>query len=163
MYFHFDSINLHQQLTQMTQPVELPWEIDLVEKVGEIHLIIVDDDPLFSLMLQDYLIENEMGNSEIFSSGEDFLRKYKATDRRRIILDFEFIEGPDGLEVLQRIKKINPLAEVIVVSALDNLEKALETIRKGAMDYFLKSNTTVFANILCSLIKLRDLENQRLN
>ena len=65
--------------------------------------------------------------------------------------------------VLQLIKEINPLAIIIVVSAQDDLEKALETIRQGATDYFLKTNKTVFANIVSSLLKLKELEKNKLN
>ena len=102
-------------------------------------------------------------NSELFSSGEDFLKKYSASDTRKIILDYEFNRGPNGLVVLQRIKALNSHATVIVVSAQDDLEKALETLRKGATDYFLKTNKTVFANILCSLIKIKEMEKNKWN
>ena len=92
-----------------------------------------------------------------------FLSKYKSNDSRKIILDYEFDVGPNGLVVLQLIKEINPLAIIIVVSAQDDLEKALETIRQGATDYFLKTNKTVFANIVSSLLKLKELEKNKLN
>jgi DNA-binding NtrC family response regulator len=52
---------------------------------------------------------------------------------------------------------------VIIVSAQDNLEKAVETLRKGATDYFVKTNKTVFANVFCSLVKLREMEKNKLN
>jgi len=43
------------------------------------------------------------------------------------------------------------------------LEKAVETLRHGATDYFLKTNKTVFANILCSLKKINEMEKNKLN
>ena len=147
----------------MSQPIEDPRKIDLLEGISDIHIAIVDDDLLFGFMLKDYLLETAEWNSEIFATGDAFLEKYKSTDPRIIILDYEFSEGPNGLDILRKIKLKNPMARVIMVSGLDNLEKAVETIRNGAVDYFLKFNTTVFANILCSLNKLRDLERQKLN
>ena len=132
-------------------------------KKAEVQLSIIDDDPLFRLMLQDYLLENGPWGSELFDNGTDFLKNFKANDTRKIILDYDFETGHTGLEVLRGIKKINPLAKVIIVSGMDDLEKALQTIRNGAVDYFLKSNETVFPNILCSLNKIIDLEKQKLN
>ena len=125
--------------------------------------IIIDDDQSFSFMLKDYLQSTLDIKSELFSNGNDFLSKYKSNDSRKIILDYEFDVGPNGLVVLQLIKEINPLAIIIVVSAQDDLEKALETIRQGATDYFLKTNKTVFANIVSSLLKLKELEKNKLN
>lgn len=146
----------------MEQPVEKEFEavIDTAEDV--IDVAIIDDDPLFSLMLQDYLLTSDM-RSELFSNGKLFIENYKKNDTRKIILDYEFSEGPDGLSILQNIKSMNPMANVIIVSGQDNLEKAVEILRKGATDYFLKTNHTVFANILCSLMKIKEIEKNRLN
>jgi len=147
----------------MAQPVASEKELELLSKTNEVHVSIIDDDPLFRLMLQDYLLENGPWGSELFENGTDFLKNYKSNDTRKIILDYDFETGPTGLEILKGIKKINPLAKVIIVSGMDDLEKALQTIRNGATDYFLKSNETVFPNILCSLTKIFDLDKQKLN
>ncbi len=146
----------------MAQPTEQAQEIAIDEKTDAIDVAVIDDDPLFSLMLQDYLLSDQL-NAELFRNGPDFLKTYKPLDPRKIILDYEFDEGPDGLSVLKKIKAINPMASVIVVSGQDDLEKAVDILRKGATDYFLKTNTTVFANILCSLKKLRELDKLKLN
>jgi len=147
----------------MSELIEKPKEIKIDVETEKTDLIIIDDDPGFSFMLKDYLLTSAGLNSELFSSGDKFLDSYKATDRRKIILDYEFDTGPNGLVVLQKIKALNPLATVIIVSGLDDLEKAVETLRNGATDYFLKTNKTVFANILCSLQKINEMEKGKLN
>jgi DNA-binding NtrC family response regulator len=101
--------------------------------------------------------------AELFSNGNDFLKEYNAKDQRKIILDYDFNGRPDGLKILQSIKKINPAAVVIMVSSQDNLETAIETMRKGASDYFLKTNKTVFVNIVSSLLKLIEMERYKMN
>ncbi|MBK8587319.1 MAG: response regulator [Bacteroidetes bacterium] len=147
----------------MSQPIEQPSKINTETGADKSEVIIIDDDQSFSFMLKDYLQSTLDIKSELFSNGNDFLSKYKSNDGRKIILDYEFDIGPNGLVVLQLIKEINPLAIIIVVSAQDDLEKALETIRQGATDYFLKTNKTVFANIVSSLLKLKELEKNKLN
>ena len=147
----------------MSQPIEQPSKINPETGADKSEVIIIDDDQSFSFMLKDYLQSTLDIKSELFSNGNDFLSKYKSNDGRKIILDYEFDVGPNGLVVLQLIKEINPLAIIIVVSAQDDLEKALETIRQGATDYFLKTNKTVFANIVSSLLKLKELEKNKLN
>ena len=145
------------------RPIEQPSKINPETGADKSEVIIIDDDQSFSFMLKDYLQSTLDIKSELFSNGNDFLSKYKSNDSRKIILDYEFDVGPNGLVVLQLIKEINPLAIIIVVSAQDDLEKALETIRQGATDYFLKTNKTVFANIVSSLLKLKELEKNKLN
>jgi DNA-binding NtrC family response regulator len=127
------------------------------------EITIVDDDPSFSFMLKDYLMSAGQFECQLYTTGDAFLRDYHSGDNRRIILDYEFTDGLNGLEVLKRIKEINPRAMVIVVSAQDDLEKAIEMLRRGAADYFLKTNKTVFANILCSLAKISEMERNKLN
>ena len=147
----------------MQKPVEQLKETDIEIGSAEAQVIIVDDDPGFSFMLKDYLLTAGEIRCELFKSGSDFLKGYRNSDSRKIILDYEFDKGPNGLEVLKKIKMINPLAVVIIVSGQDDLEKAVETLRNGATDYFLKTNKTVFANILCSLIKIKEMEKNKLN
>jgi len=136
-------------------------EIDTPEDQADIAII--DDDPGFSFMLKDYLYTSGQFNAELFSTGEEFLKDYHQKNNCKIILDFDFQNGLNGLGILQKIKDINPSAIVIMVSSQDDLETAIETIRKGAIDYFLKTNKTVFANIYCSLKKIYEMERNRWN
>lgn len=147
----------------MTEPIEQPLKVSTETETDKSQVIIIDDDSSFTFMLKDYLLSALDIKCELFSNGNDFLSKYKSNDSRKIILDYEFDEGPNGLDILQKIKEINPMAIIIVVSALDDLEKALETIRQGATDYFLKTNKTVFSNIVSSLLKLKEMERNKLN
>mgnify|MGYP000356606891 CR=1 FL=1 len=138
---------------------------DLEALSGESHIAIIDDDPSFSIMLKDYLISACDFNAELFKNGEQFLSEYQKDDKRIIVLDYDFGKESslNGLSILRAIKLKNPNACIIMVSAQDDIEKALETIRQGATDYFLKTNKTVFANITTSIVKLLELERLKLN
>ena len=147
----------------MSQPIEQPKKERIELITGKTEIAIVDDDPGFSFMLKDYLLTSAQLKSELFSNGDAFLENYSSGDTRKIILDYEFKEGQNGLMVLQKIKSMNSMAVVIVVSGQDDLEKAIETLHHGATDYFLKTNKTVFANVLCSLMKINEMEKNKLN
>lgn len=147
----------------MSQPIEQPKKERIEPITGKTEIAIVDDDPGFSFMLKDYLLTSAQLKSELFSNGDAFLENYSSGDTRKIILDYEFKEGQNGLMVLQKIKSMNSMAVVIVVSGQDDLEKAIETLHHGATDYFLKTNKTVFANVLCSLMKINEMEKNKLN
>lgn len=135
------------------------------EEAFNYPIAIVDDNQSFSLILSDYLLDECNLHSKKYTNGNDFLSDYKAGDDRIIILDYDFGKdnGPNGLVILKRIKEINPIARVIMVSGQDNLEVAIETMRQGAADYFIKTNKTVFPTIVCSILKLIDIEKMRYN
>jgi DNA-binding NtrC family response regulator len=47
----------------------------------------------------------------------------------------------NGIEVLKQIKQINSQTKVIMFSAQDNINIALESMRNGAYDYIIKGET----------------------
>jgi DNA-binding NtrC family response regulator len=71
------------------------------------------------------------------ASGEGGLKF--ATDQK---IDLAFLDirmpGLNGLETLARIKKIDPTIEVIMVTAVNDVQKASEAIKLGARDYIIK-------------------------
>ena len=147
----------------MQHYAEQPRETTFKVADSNMDIAIIDDDPGFSFMLKDFLYSESQWECQIFSNGDDFLKTYASNDSRRIVLDYEFSDGPQGLTILKKIKSINPMATVIMVSGQDDLEKAVETLRQGATDYFLKTNKTVFANVACSLKKIVAMEKNKLN
>lgn len=130
---------------------------------GKSDVAIIDDDETFSFMLKDYLKASAELKTDLYTSGEAFFKDFKQGDKRILILDYHFENGMDGLEILKKIKSVNPPSIVIIVSAEDEFEKAMAMLRNGATDYFLKTNKTVFANILCSLMKIIEMERHRWN
>lgn len=132
---------------------------------GQTVVCIVDDDQSFSVMLKDYLISSCDFETELFASGEDFLAQYKPDHRYVVVLDYDFgdKQSLDGMAILNRIMTINPMANVIMVSGQDDIEVAIETLRRGALDYFIKANKTVFANIASAIIKSMELDKFRMN
>jgi DNA-binding NtrC family response regulator len=55
-----------------------------------------------------------------------------------VILDVKMPGGMDGIEVLREIKKIQPLAEVILLTGHASVETSIEGMKIGAFDYLLK-------------------------
>jgi DNA-binding NtrC family response regulator len=59
-----------------------------------------------------------------------------------ILLDMNFsmgrTSGNEGLYWLREIKKVNPLATVLMISAYGTIDLAIEAMKEGAMDFMLK-------------------------
>ncbi|MEE8638521.1 MAG: sigma-54 dependent transcriptional regulator [Candidatus Margulisiibacteriota bacterium] len=100
------------------------------------HSILVVDDELsiresFSLILEDkYKVL-------LAASGEAALKT--ATDQKVDIVYLDIrMPGLDGLETLKRIKEIDPGLEIIMVTAVNDVQKANQAIKLGARDYIVK-------------------------
>lgn len=100
------------------------------------RVLIVDDEEGFvnslaeRLSIRDYDVTTS-------ANGRDAIEKVRGYNFDVVMLDV-VMPGIDGLEVLREIKRIKPLTEVIMLTALPNVEIGVEAMKRGAMDYILK-------------------------
>ena len=99
--------------------------------------LVVDDE-------QDFLetVVNRLGKRNIDTtgvrSGEEAIEAMKKKLFDVVILDIKMPGGMDGIEVLREIKKIQPLAEVILLTGHASVETSIEGMKLGAFDYLIK-------------------------
>jgi two-component system response regulator PilR (NtrC family) len=105
-----------------------------MEKKGIIHII--DDEPIIYEVLQD-ILTSEGYDVEISSNGEEALEKHSSLNVDLILLDL-LMPGMDGIEVLKRLKKIEPNVVVIIITAYASIESAISAMKTGAYDYIQK-------------------------
>jgi len=124
---------------------------------------LVDDDPLFIMQMKDYLTSMKITDIRTYASGEEFLNAFKETEMNLVVCDFDFgsADRKNGLEVLEEIKKRNPQTPVIMLSAQDNIAVALQTLKKGAVDYFIKGTQNAFTSVLTSILKINELQRMK--
>jgi two-component system response regulator PilR (NtrC family) len=101
---------------------------------GIIHVI--DDEPVIRDVLSQ-LLTSEGYEVEISASGEEALEKFPSQSFDVILLDL-LMPGMDGIEVLRRIRKIDPQAAVIIITAYGSVESAIAAMKIGALDYVQK-------------------------
>lgn len=125
----------------------------------EFTVTLADDDPLFLESLKDYLASMNVEGIETYSTGEELLAQVKKGDRRFIISDFDFGGNGrmNGLQLLESVKKIDPTIPFVVLSAQDNLKIAMDTLRQGALDYFIKGQESTYTTVLTSMLKTNEI------
>ena len=101
---------------------------------GIIHII--DDEPVIHDVLGQ-LLTMEGYEIEASTSGEEALAKHSSRAFDLILLDL-LMPGLDGIEVLKRIKRIDPQAMVIIITAYASVESAISAMKIGAFDYIQK-------------------------
>ena len=104
--------------------------------MGNYNILVVDDDPIVLKMLE---IALEAGGYcvKIVSSGREAIESLHRDTFDIVITDIQMSE-PDGFAVLRAAKDLNPLSGLIVMTGNQDVSSAIEAIRIGIDDYFLK-------------------------
>ena len=110
----------------------------------KIKLFLVDDDALYLKVLEIELLQNENFILETFATGEMCIANLSQKPDV-IILDY-YLDSFDknamnGIEVLDKIKAINPDIPVVMLSSQDRIEVAINCMHHNAFDYIVKSET----------------------
>ncbi len=101
---------------------------------ARIHVI--DDEPVIQDVLQQ-LLTSEGFEVEISANGEEGLAKHSSQAFDLLLLDL-LMPGMNGLDVLQAVRRIDPQALVVIITANASVESAIEAMKRGAFDYVQK-------------------------
>lgn len=115
-------------------------------------IMIVDDSRTSRRILREILERN--GHSVVAEAvnGEEGYLKYKELNPDVVTMDIT-MPHMDGVECLSLIKKVNPEAKVLMITAAGQKEKMLESIKRGAEEFIVKPFNE--AEILAALERLR--------
>ncbi len=99
--------------------------------------IMLVDDEILTLNNLKKALEKEGYEIILAESGERALEILESRRPHLILLDL-VLPGISGLEVLKKVKEVDREIIVIMMSAYEILEKAVEAMKLGAYDYLLK-------------------------
>lgn len=103
-----------------------------------VRVLVVDDDVSFCEMMEahlrrkDFLVESAM-------DGMEAIQILRTSGPFCVMVTDLMMPGMSGLELLRRARKLDPMIEVIVITAADSIEMAISSLREdGAYDYLTK-------------------------
>lgn len=99
-------------------------------------ILIVDDNEFLRFTLTE-LIEDSGLECKAVGDGLTALSEVKKNIYGLVILDLR-LPVMNGLEILKKIKEINILIPVIMLSAYGDIKSVVETIKNGAHDFITK-------------------------
>lgn len=130
-------------------------------------LFLVDDDAFFLKNLEIQFKETTDFLIHTFPTGEMCLENL-ALNPAIIILDY-YLSGVDkkainGIETLDKIKAANPAIAVVMLSAQDKIDIAVDCMHHHAFDYVVKSETAFvrLQKAIAGILQL-DKVNKQLN
>ena len=115
--------------------------------VSENPVLIVDDEPFVADLLQHWVTNVWDYPSIIAATGEEAIILMRERSPRMVLLD---INLPDinGIDVLRAIKSADEHLPVVMVSAQESIQTAVEALKAGAYDYLTKPIDTERLQIL---------------
>ena len=131
----------------------------------KIRLFLVDDDAVFLKSLEIQFLDHADFIIEKFATGENCIASL-SHNPDVIILDYH-LDGIDknamnGVEVLDKIKAINPDIPVVILSSQDKIDVAVNCIHHRAFDYVVKSETAFMRlqKIITSIFRYQKMEKE---
>jgi DNA-binding NtrC family response regulator len=100
------------------------------------RVLLVDDEEKFLEVLSQRL-ETRGIDAETSTSGEEALVKIKNKNFDAIVLDV-MMPGIGGIETLKRIRKENLDVQIIMLTGRGSVDKAVEAMKEGAIDFMEK-------------------------
>jgi len=131
----------------------------------KIKLFLVDDDALFLKSLEIEFLRHADFTIDTFATGELCLANL-SHDPDIIILDY-LLDSIDknamnGIETLDKIKAFNPDISVVMLSAQDKIDVAINCMHHRAFDYVVKSETAFIRlqKIITTIFRYKKMEKE---
>jgi two-component system response regulator AtoC len=121
-------------------------------------ILIADDEQGIRNLLKD-LLKDSFDTDEV-DRGDTILDRLKKMNHDILILDLQ-LPGMNGIDVLRRIYQDKIKVVVVVITASNDIQTAITSMKLGAYDYLVKPfDTDKLLVILKNIVEKLDLENE---
>jgi DNA-binding NtrC family response regulator len=127
------------------------------------NIFVVDDDTMYLKMIEIEFLQYPDFKLKTFETGEICIENL-SHEPDLIILDYH-LDGVNkhamnGIQTLDKIKEINPRIPVVMLSAQDKIEVAINCIHHKASDYIVKNETAFLRlqKVIATILDMQKLE-----
>lgn len=100
-------------------------------------ILVVDDAKVIRMIIRQILTRHGFEIAGEAGNGREALEKYKELKPDAVTMDIVMPEV-DGIQGLKEIIAFDKQAKVVMISAIDQQDALMESIRHGAVDYVVK-------------------------
>lgn len=130
----------------------------------KLKILVVDDDPFVREMLSD-ILESADYKVEKAENGADALERYRTVSDIGLIISDMNMPGMNGIELIRELRTLGTKIPIIILTANNEVNIAVEAINAGANDYQFKDEN-IQDTILISVRKCLEkhfIEQQNLD
>ncbi|MAE93758.1 MAG: two-component system response regulator [Deltaproteobacteria bacterium] len=123
------------------------------------RVLVADDEPSIRFVLRETL---ESAGHEVVDVGDGDAALAALAGGEFQIAFFDIrMPGPDGLELLDRLKAMGSNVAVVIITAQTTFENTVEAMKRGALDYLAKPfSTDEVLPLVDKALRSRALENE---
>lgn len=122
-------------------------------------ILIVDDEKNIRMTLK-HSLKSENYEIDMAVNGEEALEKIKGEKFDIVLLDIK-MPGLTGMEVLKKIRENGNKVNIIMMTAYGSVEKAVEAMKLGAIDFVSKPFThNEIRNIVLEVLEREELTKE---
>lgn len=103
------------------------------------NILVVDDEMDMRLAIKEALCRKGY-EVDMAVDGKEAVRKFSEGEYSMVISDMK-MPGMTGMDVLKEVKKTAPHIPVLLITAFGTIQKAVEAVKEGAVDFILKPFT----------------------
>jgi DNA-binding NtrC family response regulator len=124
------------------------------------EIMVVDDEEVMRESLAAWLKEDGYA-TETAASGREALEKARGRDFAIYFIDLKMPGGMDGIETMMEIRRIQPEASIIIITAYATVDTAITAMKEGAQEYIVKPcNPAEISLLVGRIIKVKNLQRE---
>lgn len=129
--------------------------------MGNDYIVVCDDEYDIRVLLKE-IIEDEGFNVITVSNEEELLTALKVHKIICVLLDI-ILENENGINILEKIKKLYPDIEVVIITGHGTIDLAVKATKLGAFDFLTKPLKTDYIIQIINKIKyINSLKNENI-
>ena len=110
---------------------------DWVGRPERLRILLVDDEQYIREALSEYLVAINNHHVVTAANGEEAVAQFASDAFDCAFLDLK-MPGMSGVELLARLREIDPYLPVVIMTGFPSLDAAIDTMRQGASDFLIK-------------------------
>ena len=123
-------------------------------------ILVVDDEEVMCESLAAWLREDGFAVDVAFS-GREALDKASQNEYAIYFIDLKMPGGMDGIETLMHIRRTQPEASIIIITAYATVDTAIAAMKEGAQEYIVKPcNPEEISLLVNRIIKVKNLQRE---
>ena len=108
--------------------------------MDQFRIFIVEVDPWYGEILEYHLSLNPDHEIYRYTTGKDCMANLS---KKPALISIDYsLPDTNGMELLKKIKQFNPDIPVVIISGQEDVATAVDLLKKGASDYFIKDDNT---------------------
>lgn len=103
-------------------------------------IYVVEDNKIYNRVVCEYLKKQDYTNVKSFFSGKECIKKVREGESPDVVIQDYTLDDSTGIDVLVNVKKYSKDSEFLFLTANENMDVAVNSIKYGAYDYIIKDN-----------------------